>query len=240
MLTLIYGAACYVVFLAAFLYAIGFTGNLLVPKSIDSGTPGAWAPSLVIDAVLLGLFAVQHSVMARPEFKKWWTRFVPASMERSTYVLLSSLLLMLMYWQWRPLTQVIWSVGPGAAHTVLIALFWAGWLTALLSTFMVNHFDLFGLRQVYLNWRNQPYAHLPFTVQWAYRFVRHPIMVGFIVAFWAAPVMTLGHLVFALATTGYILIALQLEERDLVRFHGDAYREYQKRVSMLVPMPPRT
>jgi protein-S-isoprenylcysteine O-methyltransferase Ste14 len=233
-LAVLYGIVAYVVFLAAFLYAIGFVGNFVVPKSIDSGPPSDFWSALVVDLVLLGLFAVQHSVMARPAFKAWWTKIVSPSIERSTYVLLSSLLLFLLFWQWRPMPAVIWS-SSGAAAMVLTALFWAGWAIVLLSTFMISHFELFGLRQVFLHWQGRASESPAFVTRGFYNFVRHPIMVGFIVAFWATPTMTLGHLVFAIATTAYILIALQLEERDLVTHLGEAYRDYRKRVPMLIP-----
>jgi protein-S-isoprenylcysteine O-methyltransferase Ste14 len=230
-----YGAACYVVFLAAFLYAIGFVGNIAVPRSIDAGVDAPIAEAIVVNVLLLGLFAVQHSVMARPAFKRWWTRLVPKTIERSTYVLLSSLALVLLFWQWRTMPTVIWDVTWQPGRVGLSIVFALGWVTVLLSTFMINHFDLFGLRQVYLAWRGRPYTNLEFRTSLLYRLVRHPIMLGFIVAFWATPTMTAGHLLFAVVTTTYILIAIQLEEHDLTAALGDQYRDYRSRVPMLVP-----
>jgi methanethiol S-methyltransferase len=230
-----YGAAAYLLFLGAFLYTIGFVGNVAVPKGIDDGATGPVALAIVVNSALLGLFAVQHSVMARPWFKRWWTRFVPPSAERSTFVLAATLVLILLLWQWRPMPGTIWSVEAGWAVALLWALYAAGWLLVLGSTFAIDHFDLFGLRQVAARARSLAYDGPGFRQPWPYRLVRHPLMVGFIVAFWAAPEMSAGRLLFAALGTAYIVVAVRFEERDLRRAHGEDYERYTARVPRFVP-----
>lgn len=236
LLVLLYGIVAYTTFLGTLLYAVGFITGQVVPKSMNTGEPGELVPSLLVNAALLIVFALQHSVMARPGFKAWWTRFVPTSMERPTYVLFTNVAFVLLFWLWRPLPDMVWSVEAPALRAVIFGISGLGWLTVLLATFMINHFDLFGLRQVWLHWRGEAYSELGFRVNGLYRVVRHPIQAGFLIAFWATPDMSLGHLVFALGCTGYILVALRLEERDLVQVFGDKYRDYRKRVSMLLPL----
>jgi len=235
LLVMVYAVASYLVFLASFLYAVGFTGGFLVPKTINSGTPGPWLEALAIDLLLLGLFAVQHSVMARPGFKAWWTRIVPAPMERSTYVLLASLILLLLFWQWRPIGGTVWSIESELGRAVVWAICAIGWLIVLLSTFMINHFDLFGLRQAYLAMVGADYTPLHFTTRWLYGFVRHPIMLGFLIAFWAVPTMSVGQLLFTVACTGYIFVGVWFEERDLLAYHGEEFRRYARQVPMVIP-----
>jgi protein-S-isoprenylcysteine O-methyltransferase Ste14 len=234
----LFGSLSYVVFLGSILYATGFFANVAVPKSIDSGTPGDPAVAIVVNLALLGLFAVQHSVMARPGFKHRWRRIIPGAAERSSYVLLSSLLLLLLFWQWRPLPAVVWQA-TGAASLVLTALYWAGWLLVLASSYMINHFELFGLSQSFHVWRPRAPAEAGFRTPWLYAVVRHPLMLGFLVVFWAAPVMSAGHLLLALAMTLYILVGVWFEERDLVAQFGERYRAYRRRTPMLLPFGPR-
>ncbi len=234
-----YGSISYLIFLGTFLYAIGFIGNFGVPTTLDGPASGPLWVALATDVALLGLFAVQHSVMARPWFKRQWTRVVPKQIERSTYVLFSSLALIALFWLWKPLGGQIWNVADPAGVAVIRTLFAFGWGLVLVSTFLINHFDLFGLRQVWLALGNRPYTPLRFKTPGPYRLVRHPLYVGWFFAFWMTPTMTLAHLLFAVATTAYILIAIQFEERDLVREHGETYQRYRRSVPMLVPFSKR-
>jgi protein-S-isoprenylcysteine O-methyltransferase Ste14 len=231
----IYGLAAYFVFFFAFVYAIGFVTGVVVPKTIDTGPAVPVEEALIINLLLMSLFAVQHSVMARKQFKRWWTRFVPHSIERSTYVLFASLALLLLFWQWRPIPGVVWHIADPKIATAIVGLSLFGWLLVLTSTFLINHFELFGLHQVANNLSGRAPPAPRFKMPLLYKLVRHPIYLGFIVAFWAAPVMTIGHLVFATVTTTYIFVGIVLEERDMVELFGDEYRRYRDRVSMLVP-----
>jgi methanethiol S-methyltransferase len=233
-LIFVYGLACYAIAFATLLYSIGFVGNLWVPKAIDSARDVPLGVALVIDVVLLAAFAIQHSVMARPAFKRWWTRIIPASAERSTYIMFASAALILLYMYWEPIGGVVWSVESPAGQTALYGLFGLGWALVFLSSFLINHFDLFGLRQIWLQLRRVPYEPLPFGTPVFYQYVRHPLYLGLLLAFWSTPTMTLTHLVFAIATTSYILIAIQLEEHDLIAEHSE-YAQYRRRVPMLVP-----
>ncbi len=233
--SVVHGLFAYALFVTAFLYSIGFVGNVAVPKSIDSGLAGPVAPALIVDALLLGLFAVQHSVMARRGFKRWWTQIIPQALERSTFVLLASLVLFLTYWQWRPVPAAVWTVTDPALETALHVVFWGGWGTALIGTFLIDHFELFGVRQAFA-WAFDRRLPAPeFRAPFFYRYVRHPIYLGFLLAFWSTPRMTEGHLLFAVATTGYILVGIWFEERDLIRQFGERYRRYRDEVGMLVP-----
>jgi protein-S-isoprenylcysteine O-methyltransferase Ste14 len=232
---MLYSLLCYVLFLIAFLYAIGFLFRLLVPKHINSGEPGPWQTALLINTGLLALFVVQHTVMARPAFKRWWTRIIPPAMERSTFVLAASLILLLLFWQWRPLPQAVWDVsGPAAWGLHALAAF--GWAMVLLSSFVISHFDLFGLRQGWLYFLGKVYRPVGFQLRGPYRMVRHPLMLGFLIAFWATPHMTAGHLFFAVMTTVYIFMGTWFEERDLVAEHGEAYLDYRRRVPSILPI----
>lgn len=232
-----YGTLCYAVFLGVFIYAIGFVTDVVVPRSIDRAVDGPLGQAVIVDIGLLTLFALQHSVMARPAFKRWWTRFIPAAIERSTYVLCTSACLALLFWQWRSIDLTVWDVSPAPARTALIVVGFLGWAIVLASTFMIDHFALFGIRQVLSAWRAEPEAESGFRAVLLYRVVRHPLMLGFLIAFWATPTMTVGHLLFAAVTTAYILVALQLEERDLMAELGDTYRRYRQQVPMLLPRP---
>jgi protein-S-isoprenylcysteine O-methyltransferase Ste14 len=231
-----YGVTNYGISLGVFLYLAGFLGNLFVTRSIDAAPIGPFWAALVVNTVLLGVFGLQHSVMARPKFKQWWTRFVPISAERSTYVMFTNLALLLLFWQWRPMGGVIWDVQDQTGRGIVHGVFAVGWLIVLGTTFLINHFDLFGLRQVWLDLRGKPYAPVGFKTPGPYKVVRHPLYVGWLLAFWATPTMTIAHLVFAVGMTVYILVAIRYEERDLVAHHGKEYADYRRTVPMFIPL----
>jgi len=236
LVSLLYGMAVYVFFLCTFVYAIGFIGGVFVPKTLDSGAPVPLVEAIVVDLLVLGIFAVQHSVMARRGFKRWWTRIVPPAIERSTYVLAATLALALLLWQWRPIAEpVLWRIENPVAVNAIWAIFWLGWGVLLLATFLINHFELFGLRQVFSRLTGREIPEAEFRTPFLYRYVRHPIYLGFVLGMWAAPVMTAGHLLFAAGGTGYILVGIWFEERDLVAQFGERYRQYREQVGMLIP-----
>ncbi len=235
----VYGLIAYFAFFGTILYAIGFTENMVVPKGIDDGTVGSTGQSILINVLLLGVFAIQHSVMARPAFKAWWTKIIPKPIERSTYVLLTSALLCLMFWQWRPMTTALWSFDQPVLKHGLHGISFLGWAMVFYSTFLIDHFDLFGMRQVFLHLKGKEYTDLKYAERSLYKLVRHPLYLGFITAFWFTPQMTQGHLLFAAVTTAYILVAIQLEERDLIKGLGQDYVDYRKRIPMILPIPKR-
>jgi protein-S-isoprenylcysteine O-methyltransferase Ste14 len=235
----IYGIIAYGFTLVSLLYLIGFVGNLVVPKSIDSGIAGPLLQSVIVDTLLIGLFAIQHSVMARQGFKRWWTRMVPPAIERSTYVLFASFALLLLYWQWQPIPAPVWTVNNPTVASLLVGIFWLGWVVLVASTFLLSHFELFGLSQVFMRLFDRQPAETKFRAPSLYRRVRHPIYLGILLAVWATPAMTVGHLLFSVVITGYILIGIQLEERDLIQQFGDQYRRYKQQAAMLIPLPGR-
>jgi protein-S-isoprenylcysteine O-methyltransferase Ste14 len=238
-LVLLYGSVVYGIFLVTFLYAMGFVSGIVVPKTIDSGVTGPLLPSALANVALLGLFAAQHVVMARPGFKARWTRIVPRPIERSTFVLATCVCLGLLFWQWQPMTAVVWEVHHPLARGLILGVSMSGWLLVLYSSFLIDHFDLFGLRQVVLYWRRRAYTHPPFVERALYKWIQHPLMVGFLIAFWAAPTMTTGHLLFAVVTTAYIVVGTRIEERDLSRMLGEEYRQYRRRTGRFLPRPRR-
>jgi protein-S-isoprenylcysteine O-methyltransferase Ste14 len=235
-LILAYGVGSYLLFFGTFLVMIGFVGNFGVPKSIDAGSIGPVGPVIAVNVLLLGLFAIQHTVMARRGFKRWWTRFLPWPIERSTFVLFTNALLLLLVWQWRPLPELVWQV-EGVAAGILTGFFWFGWALVFVATCVIDHFDLFGLRQSVLSALGRPCPPLQFKETFLYRLVRHPLLLGFLIAFWATPAMSQGHLLFAVVTTVYIFLAIQIEERGLIEMHGEAYEQYRRRVPMIFPFP---
>lgn len=238
-LVLVYGTMAYLMFFGAILYLIGFTGNLMVPKGIDDGMETGLGTALAVNLALVLLFGVQHSVMARAAFKRWWTRYLPKPMERSTFVAVTCVILALMYWQWRPIPGTLWEVESTAGKAAVYALFALGWVLVFYASFLINHFDLFGLRQVVLHFRGRHYTHVPMKIMGLYKLVRHPLMLGFLIAFWATPAMTYGHLLFALAMSAYIFVGIHFEERTLNAELGPVYRAYQQRTPMILPKLPK-